>query len=115
MPVLDRIHTCFRCPDHALCTMRVRSYFSAQAMSIGHNRLHLFQCVLRSVGIIALGEHASGGADFDEISAVLDDLARLVLNVLYTVRHPIAGGVILVRQLVVVAVSTRNAERRTAD
>ncbi len=39
----------------------------------GHDGLELFlACIGEACGIVALGQHAAGGADLDEIGAVLD-------------------------------------------
>ena len=40
--------------------MRVRSDFAAQPVRIGSDGFHFFQSVLRSLRVIALGEHAAG-------------------------------------------------------
>ena len=78
--VLDRIHARLRRPTNALRSVRVRRDFAAQAMGVGHDGLHLFQRVLRSLRIVAQRKHAAGRADFDQIGAVLDVLANLVLH-----------------------------------
>src|SRR5271167_664478 len=94
--------------------MRMSSNFSPQAMGIGHDGLHLFQGVLRGLRIVASGEHSAGGADLDQIGAVLNVLAHLVLNGGDSVSHSISYSVILVGQQIIVAVPAGDAERRTA-
>src|SRR6185312_371639 len=55
------------------------------------------------------------GANLDQIGAVFDDLAHLVLNLLDAVGNAIGGRVILERQEVVVTMSAGNAQGRAAD
>src|SRR5262249_33767174 len=112
--VLNRIDTGFRRPGDALRAVSVRGNFSPQAMSVGHNGLHLFQCVLRSAGIVAFGKHATRGADLDHVGAVLDDLAHLVLHSFDTVGGAVGGGVPFIGQQVLVAVTSGDGERGSA-
>ena len=67
-------------PDDSLRAVGVRGDFAAEAMGVGDDRLHLFEGVLRGLRVVALGEHAAGGADLDDVGAVLDDFANLVLH-----------------------------------
>ena len=89
--------------------------FAAQAMRVGDNGLHLFQGVLRGLRIVALGEHAAGGADLDEVGAVLDVLAHLVLHGGDAVGHAVAHGVIADGQQILIAVAAGDADERAAD
>src|SRR5947199_10847349 len=94
--------------------MGVGGHFAAQAVRVGNDGLHFLQRVLRGARVVALGEHAAGGADLDDVSAVFDDLADFVLHAFNAVGSAIAFGVILVRQQVVVAMAAGDAERRPA-
>ena len=94
--------------------MGVRRDFAAEAVRIGDDGLHLFQGELRGVRIVTLGKHSASRANLDDVGAILDDLARLVLHVLNAVGNASFGGVKLVGQQVVVAMSAGDAERRAA-
>ena len=94
--------------------MRVRGDLAPQAVRIGHDRLQFRLRKLRVLRIIAQREHAAGGANLDDVGAVLDDLAHLVLHVLDSISDTDFGGVPLVGQQVVIAVSAGDAQRRTA-
>ena len=65
--------------------------------------------------IVAFREHAAGGADLDQVGAVLDVLADLVLHRGDTVGYAIANLVVLRGQQVVIAVAAGDAHGRTAD
>src|SRR5438105_8350273 len=80
--VLDRVNPRIRCPSHALGPVRVGGNFSSQPVGFGHDRLHLLERELRGIGIVALGHHAARGADLDDVCAILDDHATLVLDIL---------------------------------
>ena len=75
----------------------------------------LAQRVLRGLRIVAMRQHSARGADFDQVGAVLDVLAHLVLDRLDAIGHAFALRVVLKRQQIVVAVSARNAQGRPAD
>ncbi len=112
--VLNGIHPGLGGPQNALCAVRVRRNLAAQAVSIGDNGFHFFQCVLRGARIVALRQHAARGAYLDDIGAVLDDLADLMLHRLDAVGHSIRLGVVLKRKQIIVAMTARDAESRTA-
>ena len=66
-------------------------------MRIGNDGLHLFQRVLRGLRIVALRQHAASGADLDQVGAILDVLADLLLHRGDAVGHAVAHLVILER------------------
>jgi hypothetical protein len=49
-------------------------------VGVGDDGFHLFEGVLRGLGIVSFGEDAAGGANLDEVGAVLDVLANLLLD-----------------------------------
>ena len=85
-----------------------------QAMCVGHDRFQFLLRVRRSLRIVPVRKHAAGGANFDQIGAILDDLAHLVLHSFHAVRHTFRRIVKFEGQEVLVAVATRDAERRSA-
>src|SRR6185312_4862348 len=102
-------------PKDALGTVGVGRHFAAEAVSVSHDGLHFFQRVLRGLRVIAHGKHASGGADLNQVGAIFDDLAHLVLHGFHAVGYAIVLAVVVVGQQVVVAVAAGDAEGRTAD
>ena len=93
----------------------MRRHLPAQPMRIRHDGLHLFERVLRRLRIVSMREHAAGGADFDQVGALLDDLARLVLGRFDAIGHTLAVNVRFKRQQIVVAVAARNAQGWPTD
>ena len=85
--VFDRIHAGLRCPENALRAVRVRRDLASQAMRVGDDGFHLFQRVGRSLRIVSVRKHAAGGANLDQVGAVLDDLADFVLHAFHAVGH----------------------------
>ncbi len=85
--VLDGIHAGLRGPENALRAVRMRGDLASQAMGVGYDRLQFFQRVGRSLGIVAVRKHAAGGANLDQVGAVLDDLADFVLHAFHAVGH----------------------------
>ena len=75
-------------------SVRVRRDFAAQPVRVGHDGFHLLQRVLRVLRIVAQRKHAARGAYFDQIGAVLDVLANLVLHGRDAIGDAVAGGVI---------------------
>ena len=49
--------------------------FAAEFVSLFGDGLHFLERVLRRAGLIAFAEDAAGGADLDEVGAVLDGFA----------------------------------------
>ena len=113
--MLDGVDAGLGGPENALRAVGVRGHLAAQPVGVGDDGLHLFERVLRGLGIVALGEHAAGGADLDEVGAVLDVLAHLVLHGGDAVGHAVAHRVIADGQQVVVAVAAGDADERAAD
>src|SRR4029077_9762694 len=74
--VFDGIHARLSGETPSLGAVPVCRTFSAETMRVCYRGLHLFQRVLRSLRIVALGEHAAGGADLDEVSAIFNVLAH---------------------------------------
>src|SRR5690349_3447373 len=93
----------------------MRRYLSSETVSIGDNRLQLFQRVLRSLRVIALGKHATGSAYLDEIGTILDIFPHLMLNGSNAVGHTVADRVIFHGEKIVVAMSAGDSQRRPAD
>jgi len=51
--------------------------FAAEFVGFFGDGSHFFEGVLRRAGLIAFAKNAAGGADFDNVGAVLDDFANL--------------------------------------
>ena len=113
--VLDRVHSRLGCPANSLRAMSVRRDFPSQAVGICHDGLHLLERVLRSLRIISLRKYASGRTDLNQVGAVLNDLAHLVLHRFNAIRCTITGCVIFVGKQVVVAMTSGDTQRRSAD
>ena len=107
-PAIDA-HRIPSAPCACAATLRPRP------VRVSDNRFHFFQRVLRCLRIISMREHAAGRANLDHVRAVLDDLAHFVLDRFDAVSHSAIGGVVFIRQQVVVAMSAGDAQRRTAD
>ena len=78
--MLDGVDAGLGGPEDALRSVGVGGDFAAEAVGVGDDGLHLFEGVLAGLRIVALGEDAAGGADLDEVGAVLDVLADLMLD-----------------------------------
>src|ERR1700679_1275591 len=113
--MLDGIDTSFGGPEDGLCTVGVSGNFAAEAVRIGDEGLHLFEGVLAGLGIIALGENATTGGKLNEIGAVLDVFANLMLDGGDAVGYGFAVDVILVGEQVLVHVAAGDAECGTRD
>jgi hypothetical protein len=74
-----------------------------------------FERVLGCLGIVTFGENAAGSTDLDEVGAVFDVLANLVLDLGNAVGYAVTDVVILDRQEVVVAVTAGDAHCGSAD
>jgi hypothetical protein len=112
--VLDGVDARLGGKEDALRAMRVRGHLAAQAVRIGHHGLQFLEAVLAGLRIVALGQHAAGGAHLDQIGAVLDVLAHVLLHGGDAVGDAFGGGMVFGRQEVVVAVAAGDAERRSA-
>src|ERR1700733_6342069 len=84
-------------------------------MRVGDNGLHLFERILRGLRVVPFREHASGGADLDEVSAVLDRFADLVLYGFDAIGYAFRGLMVGDGEQIIVAVATGDAERRAAN
>ena len=104
-----------RGPEDALRSVGVGGDLAAEAVRVGDDGLHLFEGVLAGLGVVAFGEDAAGGADLDEVGAVLDVLADLMLDGGDAVGYGLAVDVVLVREKVLVHVAAGDAEGGTAD
>src|SRR5258708_14581312 len=104
-----------RRPAEALRSMRMSRDLAPEPVRVGNDSLHLIERVLRGLRIVAMRKYTAGGADFDQVGAVLDDLPRFVLDGFDAIGHTRALHVRLKRQQIVVAVSACNAQCRTAD
>ncbi len=112
--MLNGVHAGFGRPQNSLGAVGVGRDPAAEAVGVGDDGFHFFDRVLRGAGIVAFGEHAAGGANFDHVRAVLDDLTDFVLHAFHAVGRAVALGVKFVGQQVLVAVSAGDAERRSA-
>ena len=110
--MLNRIDARLRSPAHAFRAVCMRGHTPAKPVCVCNNGLHLLQGILRGVRVIALRQHAAGGANLDHVRAVLDDFANLVLHSLDAVRHSISMKVQRGRQQVFVAMAAGDSERR---
>ena len=113
--VLDGVDAGLRGPEDALRSVGVRGDLAAEAVRVGDDGLELFHGVLAGLGVVAFGEDAAGGGDFDEVGAVLDVFADLVLDGGDAVGYGFAMDVVLVREKVLVHVAAGDAEGGTAD
>ena len=113
--VLDGIDAGIGGEEDALRAVGVGGYFAAEAVGIGDQGLELVEAVLAGLRIVALGKHAAGGADLDEIGAVLDILAHLLLHGGDAVGDAFRGGMELEGKEVVVAMAAGDAQRRSAN
>src|SRR5690349_23298368 len=112
--MLHRIHTGFCSPQDSLSAVRVRSHLPPQSMRVGDDGLYLFECVLRRAWIVTFREHATGSANLDQVRSILNDLADLVLHAFHAIRDAVSLMMEFIRKEVVIAVSTGDAEWRTA-
>ena len=113
--VLDGIDSGLGGPENRLRTMRVGGYLAAEPVGVGDDGLHLFQRVLAGLRVVALGEHAAGRANFDQVGAVLDVVPDHVLHAGDAISNTSALHVVLLREEVLVHVSAGNAERWAGD
>ncbi len=95
--------------------MRMRRDLASEPVRVGHDGLHLLKRILRRLRIVAMRKHAAGSANFDQVRTVLDDLAGLVLDGFNAIGHAFILNMPLKRQQIVVAVATRDTQRRAAD
>src|SRR5690349_13924985 len=109
MSVLNRIDARIGSPANSLRTMRVSGDLTSKPMRFGDDGFHLVHRVLGSVRIVALRHHAASGADLDDVSAIFDDFADLVLHGSDSVRNAFRFLVIFEREQVVVAMPARDA------
>lgn len=75
--------------------------------------LHLFECVLRGVRVIALGEDAPCGANLDDVRTILDDFANFVLHAFDAIGHAITLKTKRGWEQILVAVAAGDTERRS--
>ena len=113
--VLDGVNAGFSSPENPLLTVGVRGHLAAEAVGVGDESLHFFKRELGGIGVVALGEHAAGGADLDEIGTVLDVLPHHVLHSGNAVGYAVADRVVLEWEQILVAVSAGDADERAAD
>ena len=112
--MFDRIHSGLRGPQNSLRAVRVRGDLASQAMRVSDDRLYLFQRVRRSLGIVSVGKHASGGADLDHVGAVFDDFTDFVLHAFHSVGDSEGRVREIRREHVLVAMASGDAEGRPA-
>ena len=113
--VLDGVDAGLAGPEDALCAVGVGGDLAAEAVSVGDDGLHLFEGVLGGLRVVALGEDAAGGSDLDEVGAVLDVFADLMLDGGDAVGYALAVDVVLVGEKVLVHVAAGDAERGAGD
>src|SRR6185369_4291215 len=115
MAVLDGIDAGFRGPANALRAVSVCGDFAPETVSVGDKGLHFLERVLRSVGIVALGHDSAGGADLDDVGAILDDLADFMLDGWNAVGDTIRGLMEIKGKQIFVAVSAGDSKGGAAD
>ena len=113
--VLYRIHARLRSPQNPLCPVGMGGNFASKTMGVRDNGLHLFQRVLRGLGIVAFGQHAAGCAYFDQIRTVLNHFTRFVLNTLNAICYAFSSSVIFKRKQILITVAAGNSQSWPAD
>ena len=111
--MLDGVDSCFGSPENPLRPMGMGCDFAPKPVSVGDDGFHLLQRVLRRLRIVALGEHPASSANLHDIGAVLDDLARLVLDSVNAICRSLRGCVALEGEQVVIAVTAGDSKRGT--
>ncbi len=109
--VFDGVNACFGGEEDALCAVGVRGDLAAEAVCVGDDGLHLFEGVLAGLRVVALGEDAACGSDLDEVGAVLDVFADLMLDGGDAVGYALAMNVVFEGVKVLVHVAASDAER----
>ena len=113
--VLDGVDAGLRGPEDGLRSVGVRGDLAAEAVRVGDDGLHLFERVLRGLGVVALGEHAAGGANLDEVGTVFDVGGAPCAARRECRRRRLRPDVVLLGEKVFVHVAAGNAERRSGD
>src|SRR5271163_4524521 len=86
------------------------SNFTTQAVGLGHNDLHFFERILRSLWIVSLREHPTRGHELDQIRAVLYVLPNHVTDAVHAIGDAVSGRVIFEWQQIIVRMSAGDAE-----
>ena len=92
--------------------MCVRGHAPPKPVCVRDDCFHFFQSILRSVRIVALREHAAGGADLDHVGSIFDDFPHFVLHGFHAVRYPFTKEMKRGWQQVLIAVPAGDAQRR---
>ena len=88
--VLDGVHGRFRGPAHSFVAVRMGCHAAAEPVRVRDDRFHLFERVLRGVRVVAFRKHSARSTDLDDVRAILDDFANLVLHRLDAVGHSVS-------------------------
>ena len=113
--VFDRIDASLNGVSDGLCSVRMGSHFAAELVGFFGDGLHFFESVLLGSREIALREHTTGSADFDEIRPIFHGFAHLLTGSPRAIGDAGFGEVKLRRQQIIVAVASSNPERRPRD
>src|SRR5580700_986374 len=100
--------------EDALRAVRVRRDFAAQTVRVRNQGLQFFEAILAGLGIVAFRQHSAGGANLDQIDAVFNVLAQVLLYRRDTVGNTFGAGMIFRREEVSVAVPAGDTQRRSA-
>src|SRR6266478_2129161 len=98
-----------------LRAVRVRGDFAAELVGFFGDGLHFFEGVLRRAGLIAFDENAAGGADFDDVGAVLHSFPDFGASGPGAVGDAFRPEVKFGGEQIVVAVPAGNAQCWTGD
>ncbi len=84
---------------------------AAEPVRIRHDRFHLFERILRGVRVVAFRKHSARGTDLDDVRAILDDFANLVLHRLDAVGHSFSLKMKCGREQIFVAMTAGDSQR----
>src|SRR5882672_1690346 len=98
-----------------LRTVRVGGDLASELVGFFRDGLHFFERVLRRAGLIAFAEHTAGGADLDDVGAVLDGFANFGAGGPGTVGDAFRLIMIFGRQQIIVAMAASDAKRRAGS
>src|SRR6267142_6370065 len=93
----------------------VRGDLATELVGFFGDGLHFFECVLGCAGLIAFTEDAAGGADLDDIGAVLGGFPDFGASGPGAIGNAFRLVVIFGREQIVVALAARDAKRRAGS
>src|SRR6266404_541547 len=95
-----------------LSAVRMRGDLAAELVGFFGDGLHFFERILRRAGLVAFAEHAAGGADLDDVRAVLHGFPDFGASGPGAVGDAFGLVMIFGREQIVVAMAARDAKRR---